>query len=177
MKPPRYHPLMVSLHWVLALLIVFALGMGMFSLKDIPNSSPDKILALRVHLIAGILILVLVLIRFATRFLTPRPEPATAGNAFLDKIAVLTHYGLYLLVFLMAVSGVATSVQAGLPAIVFAGTGAPLPESFAIYRPRAAHGVMATLLLALAALHILAALYHQLVRRDGLLSRMWFARR
>ena len=177
MNPSRYHPVMVSLHWLLALLIAFSLGMGILSLKDIPNSSPDKILALRVHLIAGILILALILARFTARFLTPRPEPATTGNPFLDKIAVLTHYGLYLLIFLMAVSGVATSVQAGLPAIVFAGSGAPLPESFAIYWPRVAHGAMATLLLALAALHILAALYHQFVRRDGLLSRMWFGRR
>lgn len=176
MKPSQYHPALVSLHWLLAFMIVFFLATGMFSMKEIPNSSPDKNFALRVHMIAGGLILLLMLVRFVVRFRTPRPEPATTGNAFLDKIAVVTHYGLYLLVILMAGSGVATSVQAGLPAIVFGGSGAPLPESFALYPPRAAHGVIAKLLLALAALHILAALYHQFVRRDGLLARMWFRR-
>ena len=176
MKSPRYHPLLVSLHWLLAFLIALSLGMGMFSLQEIANSSPDKIFALRVHIIAGVLILVLTLVRFVVRFSAPRPEPASTNNNFLDRIAVITHYGLYLLVVLMAASGIALSIQAGLPAIVFGGSGAPLPESFAIYAPRFAHGVLATLLLALATLHVLAALYHQFVRRDGLLSRMWFGR-
>jgi cytochrome b561 len=84
--------------------------------------------------------------------------------------------GLYLLLLLMAASGIATAVQAGLPGIVFGGSGALLPESFGIYRPRVAHGVIAKLLLALAVLHVLAALYHQFVRKDNLLSRMWFGR-
>jgi cytochrome b561 len=176
MKPPRYHPVLVSLHWLLALMVVFSLAMGMFSLKEIPNASPDKLFALRGHMVAGVLILVLMLVRFAVRFALPRPDPATTGNRFLDRLSVVTHYGLYVLVVLMAASGIATAVQAGLPGIVFGGSGAPLPESFGIYRPRVAHGVIATLLLALAALHVLAALYHQFVRRDGLLSRMWFKR-
>jgi cytochrome b561 len=76
----------------------------------------------------------------------------------------------------MAASGIATAVQAGLPGIVFGGSGAPLPESFGIYRPRVVHGVIAKLLVALAAVHVLAALYHQFVRKDSLLSRMWFGR-
>jgi len=101
---------------------------------------------------------------------------ATTGNGLLDKIAVITHYGLYVLVILMAASGIAMSLQAGLPAIVFGGSGTPLPESFAIYGSRLAHGVISKLLLALATLHVLAALYHQFVRRDKLLSRMWFGR-
>lgn len=176
MKPPRYHPVLVSLHWLLALMIVFSLAMGMFSLKEIANASPDKLFALRGHMIAGVLILALMIVRFAVRFVLPRPAPATTGSRLLDRLSVVTHYGLYLLVVLMAASGIATAVQAGLPGIVFGGSGAPLPESFGIYRPRVVHGVIAKLLLALAALHVLAALYHQFVRRDNLLSRMWFGR-
>jgi cytochrome b561 len=176
MKSPRYHPLLVTLHWLLAFMILFSLAMGTFSLKEIANSSPDKIFALRGHMIAGVLILVLMFVRLAVRFKAPRPAPATTGNGFLDKIAVMTHYGLYVLVFLMAASGIAMSIQAGLPEIVFGSSGAALPETFAVYKPRLVHGLIAKLLLALATLHILAALYHQFVRRDSLLSRMWFGR-
>jgi cytochrome b561 len=39
------------------------------------------------------------------------------------------------------------------------------------------HGIVAKLLMLAIALHIGAALYHQFVRRDGLLSRMGFGRR
>lgn len=76
----------------------------------------------------------------------------------------------------MAASGIVLALQAGLPGIVFGGDGS-LPESFAGFRPRAAHGVLSRLLLALIALHVIAALYHRFVRRDGLLGRMSFSRR
>jgi cytochrome b561 len=39
------------------------------------------------------------------------------------------------------------------------------------------HELAANALLCLAAVHAVAALYHQFVRRDGLLNRMWFTRR
>ena len=74
------------------------------------------------------------------------------------------------------VSGVAMSVLSGLPAIVFQGVGS-LPADFNALPPRAVHGIVAKLLMLLIALHIVAALYHQFVRRDGLLSRMGFGRR
>lgn len=173
----RYHPLLVVLHWLLAVLLVFALAMGTFSLKEIPNIAPEKLFALRGHMIAGIAILALMLVRLGVRLWLPRPPPATTGNRLLDRVAVGVHYGFYVLVILMAASGFATAVQAGLPAIVFGGSGAPLPESFWAYRPRVAHAVIAKLLIALAALHVAGAVYHQLVRRDGLIARMWFGRR
>ena len=173
----RYHPVLVVFHWLLAFLIVFALAMGTFSLKEIPNAAPEKLFALRGHMIAGMAILALMLVRLAVRLWLPRPAPATTGNRLLDRLAVVVHYGFYALVILMAASGLATAVQAGLPAFVFGGSGAPLPESFWAYRPRAVHGVIAKLLLALVLLHVAAALYHQFARRDGLIGRMWFGRR
>jgi cytochrome b561 len=42
---------------------------------------------------------------------------------------------------------------------------------------RIAHGLIATLLVALIVLHIAAAIYHQVVLKDGLLRRMWFGKR
>ena len=170
----RYHPALVALHWLLALLIVFSLAMGTLSLKEIPNASPDKLFALRGHMVLGVAILVLMVVRFAVRMGTPRP--ALPGQGFLNHAAPLAHYGLYALVILMAASGVALALQAGLPEIVFRGAGS-LPESFSAFTPRRVHGLLARLLLALIALHVLAALYHQFVRRDGLLRRLSFGKR
>jgi cytochrome b561 len=175
-SPARYHPALVALHWLAAALILFSLAMGTLSLKEIPNSSPDKLFALRGHMVLGIAILVLMAVRFAVRLGTRRPLPASSGNALLDRLAPLAHHGLYVLAVLMAASGIALAAQAGLPAIVFGGAGA-LPESFSAFTPRAVHGLLARLLLALIALHAAAALYHQFVRRDGLLRRMAFGKR
>jgi cytochrome b561 len=76
----------------------------------------------------------------------------------------------------MAASGIATAAMAGLPQVVFGGAGS-LPPNFDAFPPRAAHGLIARLLMLAIGLHIAAALFHLLVRRDGLLSRMWFGRR
>ena len=176
MQPARYHGALVALHWLLALLLIAALAIGTFALKTVPNSSPDKSDALRGHMIAGGLILLLTLLRLAVRLKTAHPAPASTGYALLDRLAPATHWALYGLVLLMAGSGVAMSVLAGLPGIVFGGVGS-LPVNLDALPPRAVHGIVAKLLMLAIALHIAAALYHQFVRRDGLLARMGFGRR
>ena len=174
MTGEKYHPALVALHWLLAVLIFFAWGVGALSLEEMPNSSPDKIPALRVHMVTGIAILALMLVRLAVRFGTRRPTAVDTGHPLLDRAAVLAHYGLYALVILMAASGFATALAAGLPDIVFGGSGKPLPESFAAYPARTVHGLVGSLLALLVLVHIIAALWHHFVRRDGLLRRMTF---
>jgi cytochrome b561 len=173
----RYHPALVTLHWALAVLIVAALALGFFAFAVMPNSDPQKIGVLQAHMAGGMLILALMVVRFVVRIWTSRPPDATTGYPLLDRLAPISHYGFYVLVVLMAGTGCATALLAGLPAIVFGGSGDPLPPSFLIYPTFAAHGVIAALLVGLIVLHLLAALYHQFVRKDGLLRRMVVERR
>ena len=167
----RYHTALVVLHWLLAMLLLFALGMGSFVLSTTPNNAPEKIAALQGHMIGGGLILLLTLVRLGVRLNTVHPPAATTGHPLLDRLAPLTHWVLYFLVLLMAGSGVAMSVMAGLPAIVFGGVGS-LSVYFNSLPPRAVHGVVANLLMLVIAMHVAAALYHQFVRRDSLMARM-----
>ncbi len=173
----RYHPLLVALHWLVALLVIIALTFGSLRLTQLPNDSPEKLFALRAHMTIGLVVLLLMVVRLATRFFTTTPPPASTGSALADKLGVATHWSLYVLVFGMVGSGLATANMAGLPDIVFGGSGAPLPEDFRVYSPRIAHGIIATLIGLLLVLHVAAALFHQFVRRDSLFSRMWFGTR
>ncbi len=173
----RYHPLLVALHWLLAILIIAALFAGFFLLAAMPNSDPQKIRVLLVHMAADMAILALMVVRFIVRALTSRPAPATTGHPFLDRFAPVTHYGFYVLVLLMVGTGYATAILAGLHRIVFQGSGDPLPEDFDVYPTFVAHSFFAAILAGFIVLHVLAALYHQFVRRDRLFRRMWFGRR
>src|SRR5262249_13584765 len=101
-KPLRYHPASVALHWISAVLVLVALATGTFWLKATSNSSPDKIAQLAAHMALGIRILVLTVGRLVVRKITSLPEPATAGHVLLDRLAVATHYGLYVSIILMA---------------------------------------------------------------------------
>lgn len=173
----RYHPLLVVLHWLLAVMIIMGLVMGGSVLSATPNSDPQKLLYLKIHMSMGMIILVLMLIRLVVRLVTARPPHADIGNGILNKLGSAAHYLFYLIVTLMAGSGIAIAGMAGLPDIIFGGSGAPLPADFSEYPPRIAHGILSVILTLLIAGHVGAFLYHQFIRKDGLFSRMWFGQR
>ena len=174
--PGRYHPALVALHWILALLLALALGMGTFVLAQTPNGAVGKIDALRGHMIMGITIGALMLVRLIVRLrraVRQRPRPGMLRGPVGQSCA----HRLYVLVFAMAASGGATALLSGLPDLVFGNTMAPLPESFFAYPPRIVHGWVAKALFLLIGLHVIGALFHQFARKDRLLARMWFGNR
>lgn len=171
----RYHPLLVALHWILALLIVAALALGALVMVKIPNTDPMKLEALRSHMIGGSLIMVLMLVRLVVRMRTEHPAQPSTGVRVLDRVAWLSHRMLYGAVLAMAISGLIMALQTGLPGILF--RGGALPADFWVYPIRSVHYVISRVLMALIALHIVGALYHTLLLRDGLLRRMFFGRR
>jgi cytochrome b561 len=175
-KVSRYHPLLVALHWTIAVLAVAALALGALVMVRIPNTDPMKIEALRSHMTGGAVILALMLVRLFVRMRTAHPTAATTGHSALDRVAWLSHRLLYVLVLGQAGSGLFMALQASLPDIVFAHRGA-LPADFWDLPVRSVHYAISRLLMALIALHVSGALYHTLIRRDGLLRRMWFGRR
>ena len=170
----RYNPFLVILHWLLAAMIFGALFMGQFVLSATPNSAPEKILSLQLHMSVGLAILALMLIRLTVRWRTQKPPHAETGNARLDIVGRAAHWGFYVLVISMCVSGIVTARLAGLQDIVFGGSGAPLPADFSVYSSRVVHSLIGNLLVGLIVLHIGGFLYHQYKLKDRLFNRMWF---
>lgn len=168
----RYHPILVTIHWITALLVLMMLAVGMLYLKWLPNDA-NKLMPLAIHMITGITILALTTIRIVVRFTTRKPAPATIGNKFLDFVGKVTHVILYLLLLGMGISGLGIALQAGLFDSVFKKVGT-LPIDFYLFLPRIGHHYVAILLLLFVLLHLAAALYHQFIRKDHLLGRMSF---
>ena len=170
--PTRYHPLLVSLHWLTVLLVFAAFGLGKF-MSGQPNEAA-KIPLLAAHMALGLITLLVIIVRFIARLRLPKPAHASTGNALLDKIGEVVHYALYLLVLLMSISGMSLSMQAGLTPIVFGGSGTALPADFYAFSARLLHGFVAPALFLLILLHVGAAFYHQLVLKDNLLAHMGY---
>lgn len=175
-RPVRYHPLLVILHWLSAFLVIVMLLVGMFALKQMPNTEA-KIPSLALHMGVGITILLLTALRVIVRLSTRLPAPAKTGSALLDIVGRVTHVLLYVGMIGMGISGLGIASQAGLFASVFERSGAPLPKDFFAFPARYGHGYLALGLLALVGLHIAAAFYHQFIRRDNLLTRMSFGKK
>jgi cytochrome b561 len=169
----RYHPVLVVLHWVLAALIVAALIVGVW-LATTPNEHPWKIEAFMLHMSGGMLIAALTVLRFIVRLRTSKPAPADTAGAIPRRLAQISHYGFDVLVVLMAGTGLTTAIVAGLNRIVFQRSGEPLPTEFGNYPTFVAHAILAAILGGLLLLHVAAALWHQFVVKDHLLSRMTF---
>lgn len=173
--PTRYHPLLVALHWLLAAFILGLLVAGTFSLAVKSNSDPAKLLSFRMHMALGVTVLFLMVLRLAVRLTTRQPPRAETGHPLLDRLARATHWALYAVAIAMASSGLALSVASGLPDAVFGG--GPMPPDFADYPARQVHGFLARALMVLITLHVVAALWHQFIRGDGIFARIWFGPR
>jgi cytochrome b561 len=172
----RFHPALVALHWILAFLILADLTVGTTVVRHVPNDLPRKLDVLRMHAIGGTVILTLTLVRLGVRALSSKPARASTGAQWLDHIAWLSHWSLYVAVLGVALSGVAMGMQAHLPEVVFMGVGR-LPDSFWVYPMRYVHMLFSRLLMLLVALHVAGALYHTFILRDRLLARMGFGKR
>ncbi len=172
--PNRYHPALVAIHWLMALLVVMMLGVGNFAMPGISPEDPQKPMMLQSHTYIGGAIALLLIVRLVLRFTTRRPAPADAGNAFLNFVAKAVHFLLYFILVGMAVSGLGLFQLANLPA-VFSGA-APYPSNFFDYLPRGGHGFFSWILLAIVLLHFGAAMFHQFIKKDNLLGRMWFGK-
>lgn len=160
--PKRYHPLLVILHW---LTVVLMFGAGFLAEDD--GRSP-----INTHMILGSLLLITLLVRLVVRFTTKRPAWADTGNKTLNLLGELVHYALYLAVFFILGMGALIAQKRNLFAIAM-GT-ATTANRAGILGPIHQLGWFLAILLVLG--HVGAALYHQFILKDNLLSRMWFGK-
>jgi len=170
----RYQPVLVVLHWLVALVIIGLLCLGCFVLANMPNSDPNKLDILVWHMSGGMFVLVLMILRLIIRRWSARPAMAVTGSPLLDRLASLAHSGFYVIVFLMIATGWTTG---WFISDVFQPNGGSLPDNFAVFPSFRAHAALATLLAIMIVVHVAAALYHQFVLKDGRFRRMWFGKR
>lgn len=170
----RYGTVAILFHWVVALLIV---GMMLSGLRAAgTDDSAAKAALLAVHAPVGLLVLALTVLRLAWWWIFDRkPAPVAGLPPWQERASRVVHGLLYLAIFGLVGSGMATMALSGAGDIVFDGMPGPLPD-FWDYPPRLGHALFFWLLLALLAFHIGAALYHQFVRRDRLLARIGLGR-
>ena len=181
----RFRPLWVLLHWLMALLVFVTFGIGLLNLVNQPNTDA-KIVPLGIHMALGISILLLVIARYSLRLLVFKPPqrsssiptsasiPARKKIILLDRLTPYVHILLYLCTGLMALLGLLIAIPADLFPTVWGGSGAALPASFYIYPARAWHGTLSLILALLIAQHVLVAIYHQFIKGENYLGRMWF---
>ncbi|MGO7136466.1 cytochrome b [Rhizobium leguminosarum] len=170
-RTDRYGAIAVSIHWLSAILIFALLGSG-FRAANAMDATKAGIL--RFHIPVAIIVLLLTAFRLVWWWRFDRkPLPVQGQPLWQERIARWVHVAFYIVIFGMVSSGVGMIILSGAGPTIFGSSGAALPN-FADYPPRIPHGLGALLLIALLLFHAGAALYHQFIRGDGLLRRMWY---
>jgi cytochrome b561 len=160
------------LHWLMAICILAMLFIGVGMVSTI---KPIYLTLVSIHKPLGIAILVLALIRLALRLCYGAPPPPVDLPEPMKLAAEGSHYALYALMIAMPLLGWGMLSAAAYPVVLFGGWHLPaiLPQSDSLHTLLwDAHFYLAFAFFALILLHVAAALFHALVRRDGVFEAM-----
>lgn len=162
----KFDGLTILLHWITVLMVLWQFASALAIDRVAPE---DARLWLQLHRSSGVVLWAVVAFRLAWRFTGMRLPPLPANRARWHILGVhLSEYGLYALLLVQPVTGLAETMLRGRPFPLF---GVTVPALLARDRTLAEaahslHELGAWTLLALAGVHALAALVHHLILKD-----------
>jgi len=175
----RYDNVAVALHWILVVGILCQIALGLY-LGEVPRNTPARTVWVNFHKSVGITLGLLILFRLCWR-LTHRPPALPATMPAWERVAARANHALLY------------ACMVGMPAAGYLATnfskfgikyfnlfelppwGYEDKQIYALFN--GTHKVLAVVLMTLIAIHVLAALKHAAIDRDGIVRRMWFAPR
>ncbi len=176
--PPRqiavYDPGLRTLHWLMAALIFVALALGVWASLLPRGEMRSEILF--VHKSIGVTVLGLVALRLVWRLIAGAPEYAERLGRLTHVAARGGHLALYALMIAMPVSGYLTSTAGGNAVSWFGLFTLPRlvgKDKFLDEAASWAHLVFAWVIAFVLAAHLGAVVWHAVIRRDSVLTRMW----
>lgn len=194
----KYTNVAIVLHWLIgiAILFMFVLGWFMTELpKETPKTSSFDIFNLglitwgveeeqsqrsfyfNLHKSVGLSLLMLIVLRMYWRFTHRPPAFLNSMKLWEKRLAKATHHSLYLLMFLIPLSGIIMSAGSKYGIKWFGIKVIPGFDDKAIRELfYEFHEIFGLLLLLILILHILGAVKHSIVDKDGTLRRMWFSK-
>jgi len=169
-----YGWLSIALHWLTAILVLTMWTIGTMSQTDVQE---DSAWYAHLHMSIGVSAYLLLWGRILWRFAVGHPAPHPGQSALLFPVAKALHYLFLIAIGVMLLSG---------PLMVWSGGDAVEVFAFAIPSPfapwsglhdllRRVHGVTASMIILGAMLHILAALKHIVINRDGTFDKIMIA--
>jgi cytochrome b561 len=175
----RYDRVAIALHWIVGAGILAQLAFG-WLLGEIKRGTPARSIAINLHKSTGLLLALLILARLFWRLRHRPPAYAPGLRSWQLRAAKWGHVLLYVCMIGMPLSGYLASnfSKFGLRFLNFVQVPPWGPDDKVIYGfLNGTHDVLAGAFSVLVAGHILFALHHRFIVRDGLFSRMSLVRR
>jgi cytochrome b561 len=170
----RYNNLAIALHWVVAVLVLVMIGLGVY-MTDIPRGTPERSEFYNLHKSIGLTTGIIVLFRLWWRRKNPPPPLPSSMSSWQVTASNISHRLLYACLIIMPVVGFSASQftkwgvtyfeMFKIPPLAY-----PDKEIYAFLQ--GVHENTAYVLMAVLVIHILAALQHLVVKKDGIFQRM-----
>lgn len=177
----NYGTVTKTFHWLTALLILTAIGLGAVA-NRLPYDTSDQLTfkaqLFSYHKTLGVMIFCVALARILWAVSQTKPGPLHADRKIETKLAELVHWLLYISLIAVPLTGwihhAATSGFA--PILLPIGQELPLvPKSESVSELFAGlHWLWSKIMVGAILLHIAGALKHQIIDKDATLRRMWF---
>lgn len=166
-----YSKRIVIIHWLTLLLLIIAWYLGEV-LVDARSETSATLTGYLVHSLLGGLVLLLTILRLVFRSVDGTPPPV--GNSLMDMAARGVQNGIYFFLVLLAVSGFMTLLTSSVGEALLAGNEKLLPTKYSGpgLIPHAMHEILVTVMIVVIVMHILGAIKHQFIMKDGLMRRM-----
>lgn len=163
-----------TLHWVVALLVVLQF-IFIFWAEEVPRGEDLRGILFGLHFSTGFTVFLLALWRLGYRLKNPPPAPEHGQPPALQKVALAAHWAMYVLILALPFTGWMLVATAGgaidwywlVEIPNFMGENESLHEQL-----EEVHEILGLTLLAIASVHLLAALWHHFIRKDNTLKRM-----
>ena len=170
----QYSKRMVIIHWLILALLIVAWYLG-HGLDEARHGGNATLMGYLMHDLVGGTIFLLVLARLYFRRKDGAPPPV--GQSLMDKVAKGIHHALYAVLLLLPLSGSMTTLTSKVSGALLAWDATLLPAKFSGVPAHGVHEVLVTVLLVLVAVHLLGAIKHQFIMKDGLMERMSLRRK
>jgi cytochrome b561 len=167
----QFTALMRALHWTMAAMVLTQLGIAVTMVASLA----DYHVLVSIHRPLGVAILIVVVVRFVVRRLSPLPPWPATMSRLERRAAAASEYTMYGLMFVLPLVGWGMLSAARYPIMLFGSVHLPfiLPHDALLYAIlRRTHTVLAYLLFLTFVAHFGAILFHTLIVRDGMLKRM-----
>jgi len=171
-----YSRRIVIMHWLTVALLIAAWYLGDM-LGEARHEKTATLVGYYAHSLVGGTILLVTILRLTFRNADGVPPPA--GYSLMDLAARGVHYGLYFLLVLQSATGFMAALTSGVGVALLKADAGLLPAKYTgpATVPHAAHEILMNVLIAVAIVHILGAIFHQFILKDGLMKRMSLRRK
>jgi len=170
----QYSKRMVIIHWLTLILLILAWFIGE-SVHDARHEDGATITGYLIHAAVGSTILLLTIARLFFRI--KDGTPPISGDTPMDKMAKGIHHLLYTLLILLPISGVMQILTSDVSKALLAGDATLLPKKFEGVVAHEVHETLVTVLIVVVVVHLLGAIKHQFIMKDGLMDRMSLRRK